>query len=316
MFVFLGGFVCSICAKTLVLYILLTRTGTIGPCSIGHIFMLPQPNSANNKNITDITTTAASASIGNAVVVVARCQCKDGYVPWSDGRCYRRYTRGPCADGEFILNGTTCLANPCAKGRLYFPAEATCYRIGTQGPCNWQQVVVFDFTTRPSLDGISYNGVCGCTGLITNLYEQCSTSTASSSNALNDDAVDGERPASDGDGSGFAVSRCAASGIGMVEMNGECYKLYTRGPCAPGQWLEPLKLLSRMDRRGVQCACRPNYTKYESADGLIGCYAPSVSIARYLNGVHRGPYTFGFRRTPNDIASSANITGPMLQAAA
>lgn len=260
---------------------------------MGHIFQVPPKNGAKKASLEPEANTTTIGAVSTARR--ARCQCKDGYVPWSDGRCYRQYTRGPCADGEFVLNATTCLANPCAKGRLYFPGEATCYRIGTQGPCNWQQVVVFDFTTRPSLDGISYNGVCGCTGLITNLYEQCSSggggngSDANSNSAASDDDETPEI------GDGY-LSRCAASGAGMVEMNGECYKLYSRGPCGPGQWLEPLKLLSRMDRRGVQCACRPDYTKHESPDGLVGCYAPSVSIARYLNGVKRGPYTFGFRR--------------------
>lgn len=213
----------------------------------------------------------------------AMCQCKDGYVPWNDGQCYRMYTRGPCGDGQFVINSTSCIDNPCAKGRLYFPEERTCYRIGTQGPCNWQQVVVFDFTVHPSLDGISYNGVCGCSGIITNLDQQCS---------------------SDDDRSG-TESACASM-PGMVEFNGKCYKLYSRGPCGPGQWLEPKKIVSRKDRRGVQCQCRPSYTKYESNDGLIGCYAPSVSIARYLNGVKRGPYTFGFRRIAASTMSEDN----------
>lgn len=212
----------------------------------------------------------------------ATCQCKEGYVPWSDGFCYRLYTRGPCGDGQFVINTTSCVDNPCGKGRLYFPEERTCYRIGTQGPCNWQQVVVFDFTVHPSLDGISYNGVCGCSGIITNLDQQCS----------NED----ER----------SVESTCASMPGMVEFNGNCFKLYSRGPCGPGQWLEPRKIVSRMDRRGVQCQCRPNYTKYESNDGVIGCYAPSVSIARYLNGVNRGPYTFGFRRITASMAKGNN----------
>lgn len=202
----------------------------------------------------------------------ATCQCKDGYAIWKDGYCYRMYTRGPCKDGEFLLNSTSCIKNPCGKGRLYFPEEKTCYRVGTQGPCNWQQVVVFDFTTRPSIDGISYNGACGCKGIIKNLDQQCLVEETH-----------------------HAASTCESTS-GMIQMNGQCYKLYSRGPCGPGQWLEPRKITTRIDRRGAHCQCRPNYTKYESNDGVIGCYAPSVGIARYLNGKNYKTYTFGFRR--------------------
>lgn len=202
--------------------------------------------------------------------VKASCQCKEGYVVWKNGYCYRMYTRGPCEDGEFLLNSTNCIKNPCGKGRLYFPEEKTCYRVGTQGPCNWQQVVVFDFTTRPSVEGISYNGVCGCTGIISNLDQQCSEDRTEE-------------------------SACESS-TGMVELNGQCYKLYSRGPCGPGQWLERRKIVSRIDRRGAICQCRPGYTQYESDDGIVGCYAPSVGIARYLNGKNYKMYKFGFRR--------------------
>lgn len=221
---------------------------------MGHVFII------SDNNLSRTTTTRAS------------CQCKEGYASWKDGNCYRMYTRGPCEDGEFLLNSTYCIRNPCAKGRLYFPEEKTCYRVGLQGPCTWQQKVVFDFTTRPSVDGISYNGVCGCAGIIRNLDQQCSA----------DEPAERE-------------SACEST-PGKVELNGQCYALYSRGPCGPGQWLEPRKLVTRIDRRGAHCQCRPGYTKYESEDGISGCYAPSVGIARYLNGKSYKSYTFGFRR--------------------
>lgn len=279
---------------------------------MGHVFVLPDSDSVSAADLiatgnANRTTASPDQLSGTALQLGqhqrARCQCKDGYVPWADGHCYRRYTRGPCADGQFVANASACVPNPCAKGRLFFPGEQTCYRIGTQGPCSWQQVVVFDFTTRPSLDGISYNGVCGCVGLInglSNLDQQCMTSPpAQSKSSAPDAAVD----------SATGYESACASSAGMVEVNGECYKLYSRGPCGPGQWLEPRKLASRMDRRAVQCTCRPNYTKYESADGLVGCYAPSVSIARYLNGWRRGPYTFGFRRIGGGGGGGETTTG-------
>lgn len=157
------------------------------------------------------------------------------------------------------MNSTTCIRNPCGKGRLYFPDEKTCYRIGSQGPCDYNQVVVFDFTVRPSVDGISYNGVCGCSGIIKTLDQKCQPEDIVEKNPCH-------------------------STPGMVEIQGGCYKLYSRGPCAEGLWLEPIKILKRNDKRGAHCTCRPGYTKYETVAGMTGCYAPSVGIARYLNG--------------------------------
>lgn len=171
------------------------KLGTTGPCPAGHLFTVPD-NGIQNQH--------------------AMCQCKEGYTSWNDGQCYRLYTRGPCDAGEFIVNSTSCIKNPCGKGRLYFPNEKTCYRTGSQGPCNYKQVVVFDFTARPSIDGISYNGVCGCSGIITELDQKCKQEDIT------------ENP--------------CHSTPGMVEINGQCYKLYTRGPCGPGFWLEPRKI--------------------------------------------------------------------------
>lgn len=200
--------------------------------------------------------------------VKATCQCKEGSVLWKDGYCYRKYTKGPCDDGEFIFNSTSCVNNPCRKGRLYFPAEKNCYAIGTRGPCAINQVVVFDFTTRPSIDGISYNGICGCSGIISNLDQSCN-----------------ERD---------PLDTACSSTPGMVEVNGKCYKLYTRGPCGPGEWLESHK--NSLRPRNAKCVCRPGYTAYVSEGGITGCHAPSVGIARYLNGRKYNDYTFGFRR--------------------
>ena len=50
-----------------------------------------------------------------------------------DGLCYRKYTKGPCDNGQVIAETKTCIANPCQKNFLYFPQEQTCYRIGSQG---------------------------------------------------------------------------------------------------------------------------------------------------------------------------------------
>ncbi|XP_053953273.1 uncharacterized protein LOC128860064 isoform X1 [Anastrepha ludens] len=235
-----------------------------GPCPPGHIFNLPD-------NFT--------AAITATEIPRAQCQCKDGYVPWHDGLCYRLYTRGPCGPNEFLINATSCIRNFCGKSRLYFPDQNTCYRIGSQGPCSLHQVVVFDFTARPSVDGISYNGICGCSGVIWNLDQQCSNI----------------------DNGGTEEDNTCESTPGMVEINGNCYKLYTRGPCGPGQWLEPLKThttglqTQRFLDTKAKCVCRPGYTLAEETKEsdeselnlprarITRCNAPTVGLARYLN---------------------------------
>ncbi|KMY99699.1 uncharacterized protein LOC6738115 isoform X1 [Drosophila simulans] len=225
---------------------------TPGPCPPGHIFRIPD----------EVQETTGSTL---QLLPRAQCQCKEGYVPWSDGICYRLYTRGPCGPNEFLVNGTSCVRNFCGKNRLYFPAEDSCYRIGSQGPCALHQVVIFDFTARPSIDGISYNGMCGCSGVLTNLDQQCT-----------------------GEGADKEQNICEST-PGMVEINGQCHKLYSRGPCGAGQWLEPLKsqatngtsILVHASR--AKCVCRPGYTPSESDQrGMSNCSAPSVSLARYL----------------------------------
>lgn len=212
----------------------------VGPCPQGHVFTVTE------------TTNNVKGKYAQA-----DCHCKHDHVAWSDGFCYRIYTRGPCAADEFIVGNGTCLPNPCPKGRLYFPEEKTCYRIGSQGPCQLHQVVVFDFTSRPSIDGISYNGVCGCAGILSNLDQTCS-----------------ER--------GMTSESACESNPSMVELNGECFKLYTRGPCGPGEWLTPLRANPNRVRVRGKCECKPDYTPYQAENGVQGCHAPSVGIARYL----------------------------------
>jgi len=69
---------------------------TPGPCPPGHIFRIPD----------DVQETTGSTL---QLLPRGQCQCKEGYVPWSDGICYRLYTRGPCGSNEFLVNGTSCV---------------------------------------------------------------------------------------------------------------------------------------------------------------------------------------------------------------
>lgn len=111
--------------------------GGPGPCKSGNVFDL------------DIKTKKGS------------CICKPEHVLWSDGQCYRLYTKGPCQYGQIIFNDTTCRDVPCPKGKLYFPDDNSCHMVGVRGPCARGQLVLFEQNTRPSAEGISYRGMCG-----------------------------------------------------------------------------------------------------------------------------------------------------------
>lgn len=126
--------------------------------------------------------------------------------------------------------------------------------------------------------------MCGCSGIITSLDQKCSDS-----------------------GNSLSENTCEST-PGMVELEGNCYKLYSRGPCGPGQWLEPYKDLNNSNSNEnnikltkAKCRCRPGYKTYDDLDTRKfhqneenneqqrpywmnnSCYPPSVGIARYLN---------------------------------
>ncbi|XP_020277548.1 multiple epidermal growth factor-like domains protein 10 isoform X1 [Pseudomyrmex gracilis] len=235
------------------------QLGSVGPCPQGHHFVVTSDPRSSQED-----------------VVRARCVCKSGHVLYKDGVCYRLHTRGPCEDGHMLINSTTCVPVPCKRGRLYFPQEKTCYKIGTRGPCPNGQIVLYDYNVRPSLDGISYNGVCGCTNVLRD-----------TGRCVTDDSDDCE------------------STPGMVMINRICYKLYTQGPCSAGEWLVAQRMPRSLSlwqdgeprKPKARCECRPGYkriveTSNEAADELLesnslissnGCQPPAVSLAKFLN---------------------------------
>ena len=220
--------------------------GGVGPCPAGHQFVVP----ADSKD------TRAS------------CTCKPNYVQYADGLCYRLHTQGPCGAGRMLANATSCTPVPCRRGRLFFPRERTCYKIGSRGPCANGQVVLYDYSARPSIDGISYNGVCGC------------TSALKSSGRCQETASD----------------RCEDT-PGAVLVNRTCHRLYTQGPCADGEWLVARRTpkggeeglwRDRPSLSRARCVCRPGYTRTtELEDNSLllpaRCQPPAVGIARFLN---------------------------------
>ncbi|XP_011297071.1 uncharacterized protein [Fopius arisanus] len=199
-----------------------------------------------------------------------KCECQPNYIEYKNGLCYRPYTRGPCPPGAMLLNSTTCVLIPCKRGRLYFARERGCYKIGSKGPCSAGQVVFFDYSVRPSIDGISYHGICGDAGTL----------------ELSEDQTD--------------YNSCEKS-LGMFLINGTCYKLYTQGPCGQGEWLVARRRprINEMWEREksinkVKCECRPGYIRtsdnYQSRDIETNnlsssgeCQPPAVRVAKFLN---------------------------------
>lgn len=178
----------------------------------------------------------------------------------NDSLCYRPYTQGPCSLGFILINSSTCIRLPCQKGELYFPEEQRCYRIGSEGSCRKGQVVTFDFRTRPSIDGISYNGVCNC--------------EKDSQDCTDDDLCD------------------SGSNSNTILYKNKCYKLYTKGPCVRGAWLAPKRqkkeetwLENNRRKEGV-CECMPGYVKSIRTlnnKKITECTSPTVILAEYLN---------------------------------
>lgn len=162
---------------------------------------------------------------------------------------------------------------PCKRNRLYFPREKTCYRIGSRGPCPIGQVVLYDHSSRPSIDGISYNGICGCPNEL-----------KATGKCLEENKSCEHLP-------------------GMFAIKKQCYKLYTQGPCGQGEWLVAKRQRRNDDNsnweivkndKKVRCECRPGYTRIISDDfesgvetnslsGLGECQPPAVGLAKFLN---------------------------------
>ncbi|KAK5643584.1 hypothetical protein RI129_007429 [Pyrocoelia pectoralis] len=209
--------------------------GTIGPCDAGEQFLI------------DYNTKSAT------------CQCKKGHIRYeNDYNCYRPYTQGPCPAGYILVNTTSCIKQPCKRGYLYFVVSKTCYRIGNRGPCKKNYVISFDFHTRPSIDGISYNAVCRCKHANGNICEQLQQTACSRDH-------------------------------NTVMYNNRCFKLYSQTPCPTGAWLvikRQSKGWENSKRNEGVCECMPGYKQNAATSndgGDIDCAGPTIALAEFLN---------------------------------
>ncbi|KAF6216864.1 hypothetical protein GE061_001214 [Apolygus lucorum] len=259
--------------------------GSTGPCMKGHKYIAIYNETTKNEN--------------------GACFCKDGYVLWPEnGQCYRPFTRGPCEQGSMLdidyereIKQLQCIPLPCGPAKLYFPGGKGCHKVGTNGPCPEDQVVLFQENPEQSLETVSYLGVCGC-----QIYQPSSESfyptlrglkpsengKCSSTRKLDPDP----NPASSKEASGSATEGvrtgkdpCISKRGMVLWTDNTCQPLYNQGPCKDGEWVVPDRGKGQRQGRGWKmgkCECRPGYTITTADRGII-CQSPSVMLAKFLS---------------------------------
>ncbi|KAK9499942.1 hypothetical protein O3M35_002876 [Rhynocoris fuscipes] len=182
------------------------------------------------------------------------CVCREGYHLWEDGACYPPFTRGPCPPGSIFQleydqdkRKLECAPLPCPVGNLYFPGGKGCHKIGTKGPCPKGQYVV-----PSSEEPLSYLGQCACVS-----YSNDTRSVYKVARGVRP-TEKGKCPESRQLDDNEDENNCQGRWTVQWE-NGTCYKLYTRGPCEPGQWIVPDRSRGRRKARGkwVSGKCEP-----------------------------------------------------------
>lgn len=191
------------------------------------------------------------------------CTCKLNYVLWPEnGECYKAFTPGPCHSEEFIIPGEQnsligqCVQNPCPKAHLYFPERdgdsVRCHKVGSRGPCELGQLVVFE-----KYSGKSYRGECGCapgynqnywpeTGLCYEWYSQGPCEDSFSFQYNKD----------------LGRTECVCDekeGFVFWNETQNCYRVFTQGPCPNNAWLIP------GEGSEVFCECQNGYRFHQSS---------------------------------------------------
>lgn len=262
------------------------QIGTVGPCPAGHHFVLPRHNKSN------LTLNES---------IYAQCQCKDGHILWgADGNCYRPFTRGPCSQGEMLdvnyVEGNIsvrCVPLPCPAGRLYFPGGKGCHRVGTQGPCPPSQVVLFQESVKTSIEGISYQGMCGCSVSSADPNSFYPTLRADDKASYESQCLSPKGRKEDSSVVTPTSETTTPEDLcglkrGMITWtDNSCVHLYTQGPCNEGEWVVPDRGKGQRRGRGWKlgkCECRPGFTTaVDEETGKITCQPPTVLLAKFLN---------------------------------
>nr|XP_014278166.1 uncharacterized protein LOC106682046 isoform X2 [Halyomorpha halys] len=229
--------------------------GSQGPCKNGHLFQTKVIKYEDKQQVNGV------------------CVCKEGYMKWKENDfCYQPFTRGPCQNGEMLdlkydKNGSeiTCVQVPCSTGKLFFPGGKGCHKVRTQGPCPAGQLVLYQDNIDPSMNGISYLGICGCQNIendssfYTNYKNDKSATKTDCSEEQN---VDNETMSSSNEKAN--IDDVCGSGYGFVLWkDNSCWQLYSQGPCREGEWLVPDRGKGQRKGRGWligKCECRPGYS--------------------------------------------------------
>ncbi|XP_065568229.1 uncharacterized protein LOC136032052 [Artemia franciscana] len=220
-----------------------------GPCNAGQWFV----PSFDEKSQSEKTNE------NKKLLTFPVCECRPDHVAWDDGSCYRKFTRGPCPIGFFVMsssNGTGfCFKSFCNRGQLYFPSKQSCYKVATLGPCSEGEIVVFE-----EYRGVSYQGVCGCSkGYTQNYfkgkcYELGHKGPCKDTFAFVLNKRSGKPNCSCDEDEGFIFHN----------QTKKCFKLFTQGPCSINEWLTPdieedsEEAYTTFDRT-YKCQCKPGF---------------------------------------------------------
>ena len=140
------------------------------PCPDNFYYSVMTKTCINEEELKCEATKEAAVSLEGHV----GCECIDGKVEWSDGKCYSLYHQGPCKEGEYLIffknNTLKCVPNNCKQENWVEMSDnpGHCYELNSQGPCKTNETVQLNSGTMspgclPVLDrGIIRSSVVRC----------------------------------------------------------------------------------------------------------------------------------------------------------
>ncbi|KAF0291727.1 hypothetical protein FJT64_010184 [Amphibalanus amphitrite] len=157
-----------------------------------------------------------------------RLPCAESQVLLADGRCHEKWTVCSGRENmELVLLETGLGACDCRDGHVFWPTDGRCHAVYSRGPCALGEHLVWvDGTARceatPCGEGhVPWHGQC-----VPNSGHGCL------------DSKHGHLRLNAATLKYQCTLRCPDA---MVEVGLDCYKLYSRGPCAVGEYVEPVR---------------------------------------------------------------------------
>ncbi|XP_014260557.1 uncharacterized protein LOC106673101 [Cimex lectularius] len=213
----------------------------------------------DNEYFAPVTTTSRSIQRHRWGACFQIENCEAGTVYWpKDGKCYPEFTKGPCSDGLLLFskeNLGQCLCDNSTMLHYFWNQSSTCYEHFIQGPCKKGQIF---------LPG----GTCGCEKTLKEYYPENGLCYPIGSNGPCKQGHHFVLGRSKSDPKTL-YGRCACKeGHILWEEDGNCYKPFTRGPCAPGKMLE-ISYEGKVAMKCVQLPCSAGNLYFQ---GNKGCH--------------------------------------------